>query len=192
MSDNLDVINDYLDRLNDTIRQLDRGQIANLVKLFTDARAAGQTIYTMGNGGSGSTASHFVCDMNKGASYQRDERFKLVCLNDNIATVLAYANDTSYDLIFVEQLKNFMKPGDVILGISGSGNSPNILRAMEYANANGGVTVGMTGYSGGKLGQLAQHHVNINIDDMQIAEDLHLVMAHILLRVFDGACVATG
>ncbi len=182
----LEAIDAYLNRLCDTIDRLDREQIDDVVTLFRDAADAGQTVFTMGNGGSGSTASHIVCDLNKGASYDagRDKRFKLVCLNDNVATTLAYGNDVGYESIFVEPLKNFMSAGDLVIGISGSGNSPNVLRAVEWANDHGGVTVGLTGYGGGKLGQIAQHHLNVPIDDMQIAEDLHLVFGHILLRVF--------
>jgi len=196
MSTSLQAIDAYLTRLRDTIDQLDRSQVDNVVQLFRRTCDAGRTVFTMGNGGSGSTASHIVCDLNKGASYdaRREPRFKLVCLNDNVATTLAYGNDVGYDAIFIEPLKNFMTEGDLIVGISGSGNSANVLRAFEWANDNGGVTLGMTGYNGGKLGQIAQHHLNIPIDDMQIAEDLHLVMGHILLRVFcdEAAAVTTG
>ena len=108
----------------------------------------------------------------------QDKKFKFICLNDNIPSLMAYANDLSFEDIFVEQLKNFYQKGDIVIGISGSGNSMNVLKAIDYANENGGVTVGLTGYSGGKLIEMAQHNVHIPIDDMQIVEDLHMVLDH--------------
>ena len=100
--------------------------------------------------------------------------------------MMAYANDVSYEDAMLEQLKNFFKPGDYVIGISGSGNSKNVLKAIEYANENGGVTIGLTGYQGGKLKQLCSHSVNMMVDDMQITEDLHMIMVHLSLRVITG------
>jgi len=137
-----------------------------------------------GNGGSGSTASHFACDINKGVSYGHDKRFKVICLNDNIPTMLAYANDSSYDDIFIEQLKNFLSPGDVVFGISGSGNSENVMRAIEYGNSNGAKTLGFTGFEGGRLGKAAGLSINIASDDMQKIEDIHLILTHMIMQAF--------
>jgi D-sedoheptulose 7-phosphate isomerase len=139
----------------------------------------------MGNGGSAATASHFACDFNKGASYGYGDknRFKFICLNDNMASLMAYANDVGYEEIFVEQLKNFFNPQDVVIGISGSGNSVNILKAIEYANANNGITIALTGYNGGKLKSIAKYGVHVNIDDMQIVEDLHMTMDHLSMKM---------
>jgi D-sedoheptulose 7-phosphate isomerase len=178
-------ISGYLSKLKSTIDKLNIDEINTFINLLLDARESGKQIFIMGNGGSGATASHFCCDFNKGASYEvkNEKRFKFICLNDNVATMLAYTNDVGYDEVFVEQLKNFYNQGDVVIGISGSGNSMNVLRAIEYANAHEGVTIGITGYSGGKLKSLAKYSVHVNIDDMQIAEDLHMVLDHLSMQV---------
>jgi D-sedoheptulose 7-phosphate isomerase len=142
----------------------------------------------MGNGGSGATASHFTGDFNKGLSFHKARRFRFICLNDNYATFAAYANDVGYEDVFVEPLKNFLAEGDLVIGISGSGNSPNVLKAVEYANDHGAVTLGLTGYDGGKLKTLARHGVHIPIADMQVTEDLHMVLDHLAYVVL-GACL---
>ena len=136
-------INGYLGRLQECIDKLDRKEIEAFMRILLQARDEGRQVFIMGNGGSASTASHFCCDFNKGISYQQDKKFRMICLNDNVATMLAYANDVSYDNVFVEQLKNFLQAGDIVIGISGSGNSKNVLRAIEYAKANDAVTVGL-------------------------------------------------
>ena len=143
-------INNYFDRLKSAIDKLDRRELSTFINTLLTARDNDKHIYIMGNGGSASTASHFVCDFNKGMSYKQDKKFKMICLNDNVATMLAYSNDVGYDDVFVEQLKNFLQKGDVVIGISGSGNSKNILKAIEYANSHGAITVGLTGYDGGE------------------------------------------
>lgn len=179
----------YLNRLQETIRRLDKNEINKFINMLLDARDADKQIFIMGNGGSASTASHFCCDFNKGSSYGFNKRFKFICLNDNVPGMMAYANDVSYDDVFVEQLKNFFNPGDYVIGISGSGNSKNVLKAIEYANANGGVTIGLTGFNGGKLKQICAHSVNMNVDDMQISEDLHMMMDHLSMKVITNQMI---
>ena len=179
----------YLNRLQETIKRLDREEINKFINMLLDARDADKQIFIMGNGGSASTASHFCCDFNKGSSYGFNKRFKFICLNDNVPGMMAYANDVSYDDVFVEQLKNFFNPGDYVIGISGSGNSKNVLKAIEYANANGGVTIGLTGFNGGKLKQMCTHSVNMNVDDMQISEDLHMMMDHLSMKVITNQMI---
>lgn len=179
----------YLNRLQETIKRLDREEINKFINMLLDARDADKQIFIMGNGGSASTASHFCCDFNKGSSYGFNKRFKFICLNDNVPGMMAYANDVSYDDVFVEQLKNFFNPGDYVIGISGSGNSKNVLKAIEYANNNGGVTIGLTGFSGGKLKQMCTHSVNMNVDDMQISEDLHMMMDHLSMKVITNQMI---
>ena len=179
----------YLNRLQETIKRLDREEINKFINMLLDARDADKQIFIMGNGGSASTASHFCCDFNKGSSYGFNKRFKFICLNDNVPGMMAYANDVSYDDVFVEQLKNFFNPGDYVIGISGSGNSKNVLKAIEYANANGGVTIGLTGFNGGKLKQICALSVNMNIDDMQISEDLHMMMDHLSMKVITNQMI---
>lgn len=179
----------YLNRLQETIKRLDKEEINKFINMLLDARDADKQIFIMGNGGSASTASHFCCDFNKGSSYGFNKRFKFICLNDNVPGMMAYANDVSYDDVFVEQLKNFFNPGDYVIGISGSGNSKNVLKAIEYANANGGITIGLTGFNGGKLKQICSHSVNMNVDDMQISEDLHMMMDHLSMKVITNQMI---
>lgn len=179
----------YLNRLQETIKRLDKEEINKFINMLLDARDADKQIFIMGNGGSASTASHFCCDFNKGSSYGFNKRFKFICLNDNVPGMMAYANDVSYDDVFVEQLKNFFNPGDYVIGISGSGNSKNVLKAIEYANAKGGITIGLTGFNGGKLKQICSHSVNMNVDDMQISEDLHMMMDHLSMKVITNQMI---
>lgn len=173
-------INSYLINLQTCIDKLDRTEIERLINELLKAREEDRQIFIMGNGGSAATASHFCCDINKGLSYQQNKKFKMICLNDNTATMLAYANDVNYDSIFVEQLKNFMNKGDLVIGISGSGNSKNIINAIEYANKNGATTFGLTGYSGGKLKEISKFSINANVDNMQLSEDIHLAICHLV------------
>lgn len=179
----LSSINNYFSQLKQTLDKLDRKELETFIKILLEARDNNKCIYIMGNGGSASTASHFVCDFNKGMSYGKDKRFKVICLNDNIPTMMAYSNDLSYEDIFVEQLKNFLAPSDVVIGISGSGNSKNILKAVEYANSKGAVTVGLTGYDGGILRRISKYSINANIDNMQVSEDIHIMICHMVHNV---------
>ena len=176
-------ITNYLTRLKSTLDRVSIVEIDKVMNVLVEARDLGRQIFVMGNGGSAATASHFVCDFNKGVSFDKKERFKFICLNDNLPTLMAIANDLSYDDIFVEQLKNYFHSGDVVIGISGSGNSANVLKAVEYANANGGKTVSLTGYNGGKLKEIAKYGIHVPLDDMQITEDLHMVMDHLMMKI---------
>lgn len=175
----------YLSSLKETIDLINISEVNEMANLFLEARANGNSIYVFGNGGSGSTASHMVCDILKGCSYNKIDKFKIYCLNDNIPTILAYSNDVSYDCIFEEQLKNYMLPGDLIIGISGSGNSLNVLRAFEYANEKGAKTLSLTGFDGGKLKKLSQHNVHVPKNNMQIVEDIHVIVMHILYTLLE-------
>lgn len=176
-------IDKYFDRLKSAIDALDRQELDYFIQILLKARDNDKHIYIMGNGGSAATASHFVCDFNKGMSYQQDKKFKMICLNDNVATMLAYSNDVGYEDVFVEQLRNFLKKDDVVIGISGSGNSKNILKAVDYANSVGAVTIGLTGFNGGELKKKASMSVNANIDDMQISEDIHMMICHMIYNI---------
>jgi len=177
-------IEDYFAKIKRTLDAVSRSEINEFMNLLADALESGRTVFIMGNGGSGATASHYAGDFNKGLSYGKAKRFRFVCLNDNVPTVLAYANDVGYEEVFVEQLKNFLSPGDLVIGISGSGNSPNVLKAIEYANGAGATTIGLTGFDGGKLKRIARHGVNVPIDNMQVAEDLHMMLDHLVYSVF--------
>src|SRR5712692_11394060 len=140
----------YKSELLKAIETIELDKVNQAIELFRDARAHGRHIFVCGNGGSASTASHFACDMVKGASYNRHQRFRIMALTDQLPTLTAYANDVSYDCVFVEQLRNFAQPGDLVMALSGSGNSPNVIRAIEYANSIGCRTIALTGRDGGK------------------------------------------
>ena len=170
----------YKSELFQTIDSIDLDKVNQAIDWFKQARAGGQTIFVCGNGGSASTASHFACDMVKGASYNRDSRFRIMALTDSLPTMTAYSNDVSYDCVFCEQLKNFAKPGDLVMGISGSGNSPNVLRAMEYANSIGCNTIALTGRDGGKLGPLAKLNIQVPVPHMGRIEDAHMIVCHMI------------
>lgn len=180
-----DIITNYFNTLIKTLNLIDKKEINTFISVLKEAKANDNTIYIMGNGGSASTASHFACNFNKELSFNKTNRFKMICLNDNIPTLLAYANDISYDVIFVEQLKNFLKKNDVVIGISGSGNSKNVINAIDFANSVGSITVGLTGFNGGNLKKLAKYSVNTNLNDMQITEDIHLSLCHIACSALD-------
>jgi len=179
-----DFFDHYIEEEQRLLGEVSEAEFSKVIDFFQAAYDDGRQVFVFGNGGSGSTASHFACDINKGVSYGHDKRFKVICLNDNIATVLAYANDTSYGEVFVEQLKNFMQPGDLVFGISGSGNSENVLRAVEYGKGNGAVTLGFTGFDGGRLGQVAGLSINVASEDMQKIEDIHLILTHMIMQSF--------
>lgn len=178
----------YFRRLKDTIDLVSREDLNILMNLLEKSRHEGRTIFIMGNGGSAATASHFVCDFNKGVSFNQENKYKFICLNDNIPSMMAYGNDMSYNDIFVNTLKTYFTPGDIVIGISGSGNSENVLRAIRFANENKGTTVALTGYDGGKLKEIAQYNVHIPINDMQITEDLHMVLDHCMMKILSNGC----
>lgn len=182
-------IENYLVELQKQLAALDRGELVNFITLLAKAREKGRQVFIMGNGGNAATASHFACDFNKGLSYQREKKFKFICLNDNVPTLMAYANDVGYEAVFVEQLKNFLRPGDLVIGISGSGNSQNVVKAVEYANAGGAETVALVGYDGGRLKKAAQHCVHVDVADMQIVEDVHMIMDHLTMKILNAQAV---
>jgi D-sedoheptulose 7-phosphate isomerase len=178
------IITNYFESLHATLNALDHGEFEQVANVLKNARDNDKQVFIFGNGGSGSTASHFACDINKGVSVGKEKRFKVNCLNDNIPTMLAYSNDMGYDVVFSEQLKNFVSEGDVVIGISGSGNSKNVLLAMEVANEKKAVTIGITGFDGGKLKEMAKYSVNAGINDMQLSEDVHMIWVHVMMKCF--------
>ena len=174
----------YRSALLDTLKTIDTAEVERAVEVLREARDAGRHIFVCGNGGSASTASHFACDVVKGASFNRQSRFKIMALTDQLPTLTAYANDVSYECVFVEQLKNFAAPGDVVMAIRGSGNSANVLRAVEYANSIGCKTVGLTGRDGGKLGPISQINVHVPVEHMGRIEDAHMIVCHMIAYNF--------
>ena len=176
-------INMYLEEELRTIQALDKDAINRALNLLVEAFENENTVYVFGNGGSASTASHFQSDFNKGVSEPLAKKFRFLCLNDNIATMMAVANDLGYGEIFRCQLRGRLKPGDVVLAISGSGNSQNVLNAVEYAKAQGNRVIGLTGYQGGRLRELSDVSLHVPVENMQIAEDIHLMFNHLMMWV---------
>jgi D-sedoheptulose 7-phosphate isomerase len=174
----------YKAALLEALDKIDTTRVEQAIEWFREARDSGRHIFVCGNGGSASTASHFTCDMVKGASYGRESRFRILALTDSLPTITAYSNDVAYDCIFVEQLKNFARPDDLVMCISGSGNSPNVVRAMEYANSIGCRTIALTGRDGGQLGRLGQLNIHVAEQHMGRAEDAHMVVCHMIAYRF--------
>jgi D-sedoheptulose 7-phosphate isomerase len=173
-------ISDYLTRVCQEIQKLDPAQVENVSELVEEAYDEGRFVFIIGNGGSGANSSHLCEDLAKCTlhDFESQKRLKVLSLTDNTSWIMACANDLHYDRIFLEQLKNLASPGDLLLAISGSGNSPNIIKAVDWANEHGLTTVGFTGFSGGKLKDLAHHNLHVAIDDMGIVESLHQVVFH--------------
>jgi D-sedoheptulose 7-phosphate isomerase len=174
----------YLEDLAEVLRKIDPQAIATAVEWLREARDAEKTIYACGNGGSALIASQMVVDLVKGASWGRPKRFKMIGLTDPAGTIMAYANDVSYDVVFEEQLKNFAVAGDVLIAISGSGNSPNVLKAVQYANRIGCRTIGLTTAAGGQLRTLAQLPLLVPSKHMGRLEDSFFAVTHILCYAF--------
>jgi D-sedoheptulose 7-phosphate isomerase len=173
-----DNFKDYFNRLKDTLDKLDIHAIEKIVNALLKCREEGRTMFIFGNGGSAANASHIAGDFLKGISYGMEKRFKVLSLVDNIAGTTAITNDLSYDEVFIEQLRTFLVPGDVVIGISGSGNSENVVKAVKWAADNGGITVGMVGYKGGRLADIADVVVHAPVNDMEITEDVHAIIFH--------------
>ena len=186
-STELQFAGDYRKKLLETIEAIDIAKVRQAIEWLRQARDEGRQIFVCGNGGSASTASHFVCDMVKGASYGREKRFRILALTDSLPTITAYSNDVAYDCVFVEQLKNFARPGDVVMALSGSGNSENVIQAVEYANSIGCRTIGLTGRDGGRLGRAAQLEINVPEPHMGRIEDAHLIVCHMICYYFMDA-----
>lgn len=173
----------YFEKVKSTIDKISAEDLSTVMNILNKARDEKRTVYVCGNGGSAATASHYCCDFNKGISSAQEKKFRFICLSDNIPTMMAYANDFDYNEVFIGPLRNFLRPGDYVLGISGSGNSENVVRALQYANENGGTTIAFTGYDGGRMKKMAHYGVHIPIMDMQVSEDLHMVLDHCMMSI---------
>ncbi|MFH1038063.1 MAG: SIS domain-containing protein [PVC group bacterium] len=174
------IMKDYLSSIKACLESLPLDKLSCAVSLMLKAIAAGKQIIIFGNGGSASTAAHFVCDLAKGVFTGGGPRIKALSLNDCIPLMTAWSNDEGYDRVFVEPLANYLEEGDLVIGISASGNSPNVLRAIEYANRHGAVTVGLVGKGGGELADLAQLSIVVKSDSYEEVEDIHVVITHML------------
>lgn len=176
-------IKEYYDREIKIINNLDLEEINQAMNAIYEAYKNGGTIYVCGNGGSASTASHMQNDFNKGISEYVDKKFNFYCLNDNVSTMMAIANDIGYEEVFRFQLRNKLHKNDLFIGISGSGNSKNILNAAKYAHEQGIKVIGITGYTGGKLKEVADYNMHVDENDMQIAEDIHMTFDHMMMKI---------
>ncbi|RME79730.1 MAG: SIS domain-containing protein [Chloroflexi bacterium] len=176
----MNVISTYLQEVTQVIQQLPQDTIEAIIDAFAQARDEGRTIFLMGNGGSGSTASHMANDLIKNTIQPGKPRLRVIALTDNMPIILAIANDWDYSRIFVEQLIPLARPGDLLVGLSGSGNSPNVLKAMDWARENGLRTIGLTGRDGGQLKDKADLSLIVPTQSMAQIEDVHLMLGHII------------
>ena len=174
----------FLERVGQELLRIDPAEVKGLADAIYDCYQEGCTVFLCGNGGSGSNCSHFCEDLGKGTLRREDfdndkkKRLRVLSLTDNTPYILAWANDEGFDRVFVEQLKNMAQPGDLLIALSGSGNSPNVLKAVEWANRHDLRTFGCTGFNGGKLRSLARQGLHVPLDDMGIVESIHLAAFH--------------
>lgn len=175
-------IQEYLEQQIQSITELKEKSV-NIQEIFNklkNARDNGNQVFVMGNGGSASTASHFVADLLKTSITNESNRFKAMSLSDNIPVLLAWSNDESYDNIFSNQLENFIQKNDVVIGISGSGNSENVLNAIQFANEKHAITIGLSGKGGGELSNIAKNNLVVQSNDMLTIETMHLLICHLI------------
>ena len=170
----------YLTQVRVMLDRMPVSAIEVVIDALLDAHARGSRVFILGNGGSAATASHFACDLGKGTILPGQPRFRVLALTDNVPLLTAWANDADYQDAFVEQLANLVQSQDVVIGISASGNSPNVLKALEYARQVGAVAIGFTGFAGGKLKQLADVCIIVPSDHMGQIEDGHLILEHLI------------
>ena len=179
----MDLVNQYIEDLRQTLAELSQNAIHQAIDVLHIARLDDRQVFILGNGGSASTASHFVCDLSKNTRMKGRPHFRVVGLTDNMALLSAYANDEGYDQVFVQQLASFVRPADVVIGISTSGNSPNVLEAINLANRVNATTIGFTGFDKGKLGSMVDINLHVPSDNIEQVEDIHLMFEHLICTV---------
>ncbi len=177
-----DYLDKYLKYLTKVFEDIDCSAIEKIIDIFQNARVNDKTIFLIGNGGSAATCSHFSEDLSFGAFVNGKKPFKTICLTDNTSYITALGNDIGYENIFSGQLRCLLKEGDVVVGISGSGNSPNIIKAMEYANQHGAITVGLLGFDGGKMKDICKYNIIVKTEKGMYGpvEDMHMILAHMI------------
>ena len=178
----MELIQNYISTLQLTMDQLPRQSIADVVAVLQQARMKGSQVFILGNGGSASTASHFACDLAKNTRQEGLPHFRVIGLTDNMAMFSALANDEGYENVFSEQLASLVRPEDIVIAISASGNSRNVIRAAEVAHRYGATVVGFTGFDGGSLRQLANFNIHVNSSIIEHVEDIHLMLEHLIVR----------
>ena len=176
-------IKEYLQLEKEVLDKIDVNSINEALNLLLETQKKHKRVYIFGNGGSSATASHMQNDFNKGISEYVEDKFRFSCLNDNVPTVMAIANDIGFEEIFRFQLRNVIEDGDIVIAISGSGNSKNVINAVEYAKSRGNKIIGMTGYDGGKLKELSDIVLLAPVNSMQVTEDIHMIFDHLMMSV---------
>jgi D-sedoheptulose 7-phosphate isomerase len=175
-------IDNYIDGLHDTLDKLPVELIDETIHILMEARLNQRQVFILGNGGSASTATHFVADLSKNTRQHGWPHYRVIGLTDNIASLTAYANDEGYENVFVQQLASFVRPHDIVIAISASGNSKNVLRAVELANQVGATTIGFTGFDGGILGTMVNVHLHVPSKIIEQVEDVHLMLEHMIVK----------
>jgi D-sedoheptulose 7-phosphate isomerase len=175
-----DIVRSYVQEIQTTLDRLPWDAIDRIIGVLRNACLEGRQVLTMGNGGSAMTASHFACDLGKGTRMPGGHFFRVVALTDNFAMFSAYANDCGYDQVFSQRLATLMRPGDVVIGISGSGNSANVIKAMQVAREGGATTIGFVGFDGGRLKDVVDYCLHVENNCMEQVEDVHLVLEHLI------------
>jgi len=178
----MEFIQEYISTLQLTMDQLPRQLIADVIDLLQQARRKGSQVFILGNGGSASTASHFACDLAKNTRQEGLPHFRVIGLTDNMAMFSALANDEGYENVFSEQLASLVRPGDIVIAISASGNSINVIHAAEAAHRYEATVIGFTGFDGGRLGQLANINIHVNSNIIEHVEDIHLMLEHLIVK----------
>jgi D-sedoheptulose 7-phosphate isomerase len=178
----MDTVLKYISELQATLQQLSSENIHKVIDILVEVRTMGRQTFIMGNGGSAATASHFVCDLAKNTRIEGLPPFRVIGLSDNMPLITAYANDEGYENVFARQLANLVQIEDVVIGISTSGNSMNVIRAIEHANNVGATTIGFTGFDGGLLGSLVDVHVHVPSHCIEQVEDIHLILEHLVCK----------
>lgn len=176
----MEYLQEYIVDVQKTLDQLPIGDIREVIEILHRGRLAKRQIFVVGNGGSASTASHIVCDLAKNTRNPLAPHIRIMELTDNSAIFSAYANDDGYDNVFALQLANFIEAQDIVVAISTSGNSENVIRAVKLARANGAITIGMTGFNGGQLISLVDKNIHVPSDNIEQVEDIHLMLGHII------------
>lgn len=174
------IILKYINDIDNLLKNLNSSEILKVIQIINECYKNNRQIFIMGNGGSASTSSHFACDLGKGTIVKGKERLRVMSLNDNMALITAFSNDYGYEYIFSEQLKNLVNEKDLVIAISASGNSPNIIKGGEYAKEKKATVIGFTGFNGGKLKELSDICVHIDCDNYGQIEDIHMLLCHLI------------
>ena len=174
----------YLDSLKKNLDEIPLENVESITEILYQAYKENKQVFIMGNGGSASTASHFACDLGKGTIIEGKPRFRVISLNDNISLITALSNDFGYDEVFREQLMNLVNQGDIVIAITGSGNSTNVLKAIDYARSRGAITIGFIGFDGGNLKERVDKEITVSSTNYGQVEDIHLTLEHLITQFF--------